>query len=92
MLEAKQIAGLFNKLYALDPLAAANLVQHRVICNKQFTESNIPFVCSQQSDGIVTMGVVGFVNAMASPDSGRVAAVYDDDKKLTGFTVVGVKS
>lgn len=92
MLEAKQIADLFNQLYALDPLAAANLVQHRVICNKQFAESDIPFVCSKQSDGILTMGVVGFVNAMASPDSGRVAAVYDDDKKLTGFTVVGVKS
>ncbi|MCW2477749.1 hypothetical protein [Candidatus Symbiopectobacterium sp. NZEC135] len=91
MIDAKQIADLFNQLYALDPLAAANLVGHRVICNKKFAESDVPFVCSQQSDGIVSMGVVGFVNAIASPNSGRVAAVYGDDKKLTGFTVVGGK-
>ncbi|EGT3572240.1 hypothetical protein ACIEGN_18570 [Citrobacter freundii] len=92
MLEAKQIAELLNQLFAIDPAAAADLVNHRVACNDAFLGSDIPFVCSQSRDGVITMGVVGFVNAMAKPGSGRAAAVYDDDGQLTGFTVVGTLS
>ncbi len=88
MLEAKEIAGLFNKLFALDPAAAAALVGHYVECNEEFLGSDVPFVCSQSPDGVISMGVVGFVNAMARPGTGYVGAVYED-KKLTGFTVVG---
>ncbi|WP_132349297.1 hypothetical protein [Klebsiella pneumoniae] len=92
MLEAKQIVELLNQLLATDPVAAADLVNHRVVCNDAFLESDIPFVCSQSRDGVITMGVVGFMNAMAKPGTGLAAAVYDDDGQLTGFTVVGVLS
>lgn len=92
MLEAKQIADFLNQLFAVDPSAAAALVNHRVVCNDAFLGSDIPFVCSQSRDGVITMGVVGFVNAMAKPGSGLAAAVYDDDGQLTGFTVVGAES
>ncbi|AEN65405.1 hypothetical protein Entas_2677 [Enterobacter soli] len=91
MLEAKQIAELLNQLFAIDPAAAADLVNHRVVCNDAFLGSDIPFVYSQSRDGIITMGVVGFVNAMAKPGTGRAAAVYDDANQLTGFTVVGAE-
>ncbi|EQB1509166.1 hypothetical protein [Enterobacter hormaechei] len=91
MLEARQIAELLNQLFAIDPAAAADLVNHRVVCNKAFLESDIPFVCSQSRDGVITMGLVGFVNAMAKPGNGYAAAVYDDDGLLTGFTVVGAE-
>ncbi|HED2375464.1 TPA: hypothetical protein R4216_001903 [Citrobacter freundii] len=91
MLEAKQIAELLNQLFAIDHAAAADLVNHRVVCNDAFLGSDIPFVCSQSRDGVITMGVVGFVNAMAKPYTGRVAAVYDDANQLTGFTVVGAE-
>lgn len=92
MLEAKQIAELLSQLFAIDPAAAADLVNHRVVCNDAFLGSDIPFVCSQSRDGIITMGVVGFVNAMAKPETGYAAAVYDDGGQLTGFTVVGAES
>lgn len=92
MLEAKQISELLNQLFAIDPAAAADLVNHRVVCNDIFLGSDIPFVCSQSRDGVITMGVVGFMNAMAKPGTGRAAAVYDDDGHLTGFTVVGAES
>ncbi|AOP81523.1 TPA: hypothetical protein ACXN0H_004334 [Enterobacter hormaechei] len=92
MLEARQIAELLNQLFAIDPAAAADLVNHRVVCNDAFLGSDIPFVCSQSRDGVITMGMVGFVNAMAKPGTGYAAAVYDDDGQLTGFTVVGVLS
>lgn len=88
MLEAKQIADLLNQLFTIDPVAAAKLVNHRVECNDAFLGSDIPFVCSRNSEGVITMGVVGFVNALAKPGSGYAAAVYDDNR-LTGFTVVG---
>ncbi len=92
MPEAKQIVELLNQLFATDPVAAADLVNHRVVCNDAFLERDIPFVCSQSRDGVITMGVVGFMNAMAKPGTGRAAAVYDDDGRLTGFTVVGAES
>lgn len=92
MLEAKQITDLLNQLFAIDPAAAADLVNHRVVCNDAFLGSDIPFVCSQSRDGIITMGVVGFVNAMAKPGTGYAAAAYDNDGQLTGFTVVGAGS
>ncbi|HDR2560633.1 TPA: hypothetical protein QCI09_004697 [Enterobacter ludwigii] len=92
MLEARQIAELLNQLFATDPVAAAELINHRVVCNDAFLGSDIPFVCSQSRDGVITMGVVGFVNAMAKPGTGYAAAVYENDGKLTGFTVVGAGS
>ncbi|MHB9329447.1 hypothetical protein NFJ87_17980 [Citrobacter freundii] len=92
MLEAKQIVELLNQLFATDPVTAADLVNHRVVCNDAFLESDIPFVCSRSRDGLITMGVVGFMNAMAKPGTGYAAAVYDDGGQLTGFTVVGAES
>ncbi|KOR02502.1 hypothetical protein [Pluralibacter gergoviae] len=91
MLEASQITELFNQLFETDPSAAAELVNHRVVCNDSFLDSDTPFVCSQSRDGVITMGVVGFMNAMAKPGTGYAAAEYDDDGKLTGFTVVGAE-
>lgn len=92
MLEAKQIVGLLNLLFATDPVADADLTNHRVVCNDAFLGSDIPFVCSQSRDGVITMGLVGFVNAMAKTGTGYAAAMYDDDGQLTGFTVVGAES
>lgn len=89
MLEARQIADLLSQLFTTDPVAATALVNHRVVCNEAFLGSDIPFVCSQSRDGVITMGVVGFVNAMAKPGTGYAAAIYGDDNQLTGFTVVG---
>ncbi|MCE2009119.1 hypothetical protein [Enterobacter ludwigii] len=92
MPEAKQITDLLNQLFAIDPAAAADLVNHRVVCNDAFLGSDIPFVCSQSRDGVITMGMVGFLNAMAKPGTGYAAAVYDDENRLTGFTVVGAET
>lgn len=91
MLEARQIAELLNQLFATDPVAAAELINHRVVCNDALLGSDIPFVCSQSRDGVITMGLVGFVNAMAKPGTGYAAAMYDDANHLTGFTVVGAE-
>lgn len=89
MLEAKQIAELLNQLFTTDPAAAAKLVNHRVECSDAFLDSDIPFVCSRNSEGVITMGVVGFVNALAKPGTGYAAAVYEGNQ-LTGFIVMGI--
>jgi hypothetical protein len=91
MLEAKLITELLNQLFSTDQSAANALVNHRVVCNEAFLGSDIPFVCSQSRDGVITMGVVGFLNAMAKPGTGRVAVMYDDENQLIGFTVVGAE-
>jgi len=91
MIESKKIADLLNKLFSLDATAAEALVNHRVECNEAFLDPEVPFVCSRNGNGDITMGIVGFLNAMASPDSGRVAAKYNGDKQLVGFTVVEYK-
>ncbi|WP_447868619.1 hypothetical protein [Rahnella aceris] len=91
MIESKQIADLLNKLFTLDATAAETLVNHRVECNEAFLASEVPFVCSRNGNGMISMGIVGFLNAMVSPDSGRVAANYNDDQQLVGFKVVGCK-
>ena len=88
-MEAKEIVGLLNKLFSLDADAAAKLVAHRVECSEALAGDDVPFVCSRSREGLLNMGVVGFMNAMAKPGTGYAAAVYDDDKKLTGFKVVG---
>lgn len=89
MVEAKEIVGLLNRLFSLDADAAAKLVAHRVECCEALVGDDVPFVCSRSREGVLNMGVVGFINAMAEPGTGYAAAVYDDDKKLTGFKVVG---
>ncbi|MEL4016920.1 hypothetical protein [Dryocola clanedunensis] len=88
-MEAKEIVGLLNKLFSLDADAAAKLVAHRVECSEALAGDDVPFVCSRSREGVLNMGIVGFMNAMAKPGTGYAAAVYDDDKKLTGFKVVG---
>ncbi|EBG0542791.1 hypothetical protein NPT74_004587 [Salmonella enterica subsp. enterica serovar Techimani] len=90
MMDVKELLALFNRLYETDPVATTELVDHRVVCNESFLSSDVPFVCSKRGDGVITMGVVGFVNGMAKPGTGYVAAVYDDCK-LTGFTIVGAE-
>lgn len=88
MLDAKQIAELLNQLFTADPVAAAKLVNHRVECSDAFLDSDIPFVCSRDSEGVITMGVVGFVNALARHGTGYAAAIYENNQ-FAGFTVVG---
>ena len=88
-MEAKEIVGLLNKLFSLDADAAAKLVAHRVECSEALAGDDVPFVCSRSREGVLNMGAVGFMNAMTKPGTGYAAAVYDDDKKLTGFKVVG---
>ncbi|MFZ4167668.1 hypothetical protein ACEV60_03225 [Enterobacter ludwigii] len=88
-MEAKEIVGLLNKLFSLDADAAAKLVAHRVECSEALAGDDVPFVCSRSREGVINMGVVGFINAMAKHGTGYAAAVYDDDNKLTGFKVVG---
>jgi hypothetical protein len=88
-MEAKEIVDLLNKLFSLDADAVAGLVAHRVECSEVLAGDDVPFVCSRSREGVLNMGVVGFVNAMAKPGTGYAAAVYDDDKKLTGFKIVG---
>ena len=93
MIESKVICDLLNNLFSLDPKAAESLVNHRVECNEAFLASDVPFVCSRSSNGVISMGIIGFLNAMASTNSGVVAAIYSDDtcKRLLGFTVIGCK-
>lgn len=88
MIESTKITDLLNTLFTLDPKATEELVNHRVECNEAFLSPEVPFVCTINGDGKISMGIVGFLNAMASHKSGRVAAKYNDDHQLIGFIVV----
>lgn len=90
MIEAKKLADMLNRLLELDQEGTQKLISHRVEFNNNLEAENVPFVCAKSNDGVITMGVIGFLNGMASPNTGVVAAVIDN-KKLTGFTVVGCK-
>lgn len=87
MIKAEKLVGLLNQLFLIDPVAAENLVNHRVECSKELLSSDVPFICSIDSEGKIQIGIVGFINAMAE-DGDKAAAVYENGK-LTGFSVVG---
>lgn len=89
-MQAKCLAEMLNQMLLLDPEAAKSLAGGRVVCNKALAAADSPFVCSVDKDGLPRIGMVGVLNALASPGSGKVAAIYDDFGKLTSFTVVGV--
>ncbi|WP_025154867.1 hypothetical protein [Morganella morganii] len=91
MIEAKALADKLNQLYNLDPDGTSNLVKSRVEFNSKLGDADIPFMCSKSSDGVLTMGIVGFINALVNPGSGFVAAVFDDGA-LSGFTVTGCEN
>lgn len=56
MMDARELLALFNRLYETDPVAAAELVGHRVVCNESFLSSGAPFVCSKVSAPSGTWG------------------------------------
>ncbi|WP_145531205.1 hypothetical protein [Yersinia kristensenii] len=91
-MQAKQAADTLNRLLAMDESAASTLVGHRVICNESLAGDDVPFVVSRDRNGNLSMGVIGFINSLVTSDNGRVAAIYDDAGRLTGFTVVGCKA
>lgn len=90
MMKAKCIAERLNQMLLLDPEAVASLIGHRVVCDKSLAADDSPFVCSVDAQGDIRIGMVGVINALAEPGTGRVAAFYNDCGQLTSFTVVGV--
>ncbi|MEL0577048.1 hypothetical protein AACK17_00655 [Pectobacterium punjabense] len=88
MTNAEKVSDLLNHLFQIDPLATSRLVAHRAEFSESLMNSHERFVCSKKSDGVITMGVIGVMNAVIDPASGRIASVYDENGVLTGFTVI----
>ena len=78
---------LLNQLVASDPEAAHNLVEQRVECTERIREH--PTIIVYQPDGEkLTVGFLGVLNGMFGADEdgwGPIAAVFEDDGKLSRF-------
>ncbi|MGK4439146.1 hypothetical protein [Yersinia proxima] len=91
MIEAKKLADLMNMMFKSDPLAVESIISSRVIVNEVMASSDCPIMLGRDSHGVLTVGTVGILNGLAAPGTGYLAAIYGDDKQLSGFTVVGCK-
>jgi hypothetical protein len=84
--DPRATANLLNSLLAADPEACTRLLEQRVPCNDLVAEH--PSIVVEEQDGAAFVGLLGVLNGLTWHSGKVVAAVYDDDKKLTGFTVV----
>lgn len=91
MIEAKKLADLMNMIFKSDPIAVDSIISNRVIVDEVMASSDCPIMLGRDSQGVLTVGTVGILNGLAAPGTGHLAAIYGDDKKLSGFTVVGCK-
>ncbi|ARB84874.1 MULTISPECIES: hypothetical protein [Yersinia] len=91
MVDAKKLADLMNMMFKSDPVAVESIISNRVIVNEVMASSDCPIMLARDSHGVLTVGAIGILNGLAAPGTGYLAAIYGDDKQLSGFTVVSCK-
>ena len=87
-----------NELLSIDPKAIQALVNQRVDCNKQLADhptvqvSNyripVDFIEGQDSAPGYKVGILGVLNGLFGSDAehwGAIAAVYEEDGKISKF-------
>lgn len=84
----EDVISLLNEAVATDAEAMQNLINQRVSCNKELAAHPTIQVMANKEGTEYKVGIVGLLNGMfgTAPDGyGAIAAMFDDDKKLTGF-------
>jgi hypothetical protein len=84
------LIAFLNEIVAIDPLAIAALVGHRVPCNEAL--ANHPAVPVSLFDDVNRVGVLGVLNGFCGSIEdgpcagwGPIAARFDRNDRLTGF-------
>jgi hypothetical protein len=87
---AEKVVAFLNEAFKCDPKAIHALIEHRVPCNQDMADHPTIQVVRPVGSDTSTVGMLGIINGLVGVDEshwGFVAAVYDDDEKLTGFVI-----
>src|SRR5687768_6288387 len=76
---------MLNGLLAIDPGAVQAVIDHRVPVERAVLASDVPGFVGVHPDGATTLGPLGLINGLLG--EAIVAAVYDQEGKLTGFVL-----
>jgi hypothetical protein len=100
----ESVIDTLNRIHAADPTVLPALINHRVECNEAVADDPsvqvtvVPAVQpgsgSEPKDGTFMVGFLGILNGICGVDArtvGYIAALYDDDHKLTRFAWNGVE-
>ena len=88
MLDYKYVINFLNELVKLDNKAMRDLVETRVLCNKELADHPTVQVSSSDGDNF-RVGLLGILNGLCgareSDGWGYIAANFDDDNNLIEF-------
>lgn len=90
---AIQVVEQLNKLLQIDRDLTEKLVNTRYPVSKEYTQTD-EFVYMQESDkDIPNAGMIGVLNGLVlNTETFRLAANYDDNDKLIGFSLLELQS
>lgn len=85
---AQSVCDFMNELVKLDKDAIHHLVETRVVCNQELADHPTLQVSQPANSEIASVGLLGVLNGFVGIDdqlNGYIAAIYNDDGRLTGF-------
>lgn len=85
MSDINKVVEILNGILATDPKAVKELLLNRVPCNEAMADHNTVQVIDK--DGEFSVGMLGILNGVIEPLTGRRVAVISDDGDITGFMV-----
>lgn len=97
-IDPQYVVDFLNEIHKLDSTVLQQLIDHRVECNEQL--ANHPTVQvgtyfkPNTDKSFTAVGFLGLLNGLVGIRDygvGYIAAVYDDDDKLTGFRLTDEK-
>jgi hypothetical protein len=85
--DTDELISFLNELVQIDSIAIAKLIEKRAPCNKKLAEHKSA-QCVDKKVGLLGIlnGYCGIIEEGKRKGSGAIAAQYDDDDKLVGFT------
>lgn len=84
----EKVVGQLNRLLEADRNLVEKMVDNRIPISDEYKNLD-EFVYMDDGDAPAAAGLIGVLNGLLDlTDDGRLAASYDDDMKLIGFTIV----
>lgn len=85
---AKRIVNFMNELLQLDRNAIVNLINTRMVCNKELAEHPTVQVTGQGDDVVGILGVLNGLCGIYDNGFGAIAVVTDNIKGIQKFSVI----
>jgi len=82
---------VLNRALAADEKAIRELCNHRVPVNSPALEDT-PVVCLVDENRCVSVGLIGILGGILNTPGCRLAATYEDDGSISGFSFIGPES